>query len=241
MGKKSVKNCPACGGEVAQEVNICERCGQRLGKGTPDVYPVKDPSTGPLFEVRLGHYLGTGWEAFRLYPAGFIGFSFIMLIVMASQISLTKKIYFIGFLLGITIYPLYIGNYIVSAKLLQRQPCNFADFFSSFHYYQPLIIFNTIYMFFGTIQYMIPQHMVLRGIIILAELLFFVFFLFTPLLIVDRHLGWWQAMELSWKTVQRRWLKFLGYIFLVCSLLPVIFLIISMLMKLIPASFQLKF
>ena len=48
----------------------------------------------------------------------------------------------------------------------------------------------------------------------LAFLIFSVFYFFTPLLIIDRRLDFWGAMEFSRRTVQRRIFAFLIFDFL---------------------------
>ena len=119
----------------------------------------------------------------------------------------------IGFLIGIVVSLLYVGNYVVSIKLLKKESCKFIDFLLGFNYYKPLIIFYTIQMLISDIEYIPHRHIALYLLIIMATMLFFMLFLFTPLLIVDRHLGFWRAMELSRKTVQGRLFGIFIFIF----------------------------
>jgi uncharacterized membrane protein len=112
--------------------------------------------------------------------------------------------------------PLYVGLCIVSAKLLQHQPCRVSDFFSGLHFFKPLMIFGLIfslsYFILGEIGNLILPYKVLFGLISLASVTFGLVFLFTPLIVVDRRLGLWEAMELSRQTVQRRWPQILGFL-----------------------------
>ena len=85
--------CASCGNEGTEGVTFCKHCGQEM---TPDGltnYAVKDPSTGPLFEVRIGDYIETGWRTFLQYPAGFVGFILILALVtiLLTLIALAPK------------------------------------------------------------------------------------------------------------------------------------------------------
>jgi len=43
--------CAACGNEVAEGASFCDHCGQTVDPEGFTTYAMKDPSTGPLFEV----------------------------------------------------------------------------------------------------------------------------------------------------------------------------------------------
>lgn len=192
-------------------------------------YKVKDPFTGPPYNVHIGQYIRKGWEIFLQYPAGFIGIILILIIANGILIfiianvtsSMTEKnllltIFLTSFLEMVVISPLYVGLYIVSAKLLQRQPCRFLDFFSGFHYFKPLMIFGLIFSLFYVIIIgignLILPYKILFLLCNLASMAFELLFLFTPFIVIDRRLGLWEAMELSRQTVQRRWFQILGFL-----------------------------
>jgi hypothetical protein len=180
----------------------------------PEINEFQNSNTAPLDERRIWQYFRTGWQTFKQYPLGFMGFSLIIWLVKLSPIFLLKETYLIGLLLGIASYPLYVGDYIVSAKLLQKQPCAFVDFFSGFHFYRPLIIFGFILGLIGAIDYFFPAHLTLRLVGKLIFIAVTVLYLFTPLIIVDRRLGFLPAMEFSRRMVQRQLFTFLIFNFL---------------------------
>jgi uncharacterized membrane protein len=206
--------CTSCGRELPEGANFCEHCGPEASAAGADVYALKDPASGPLFEVPIREYLRTGWQTFWQYPAAFIGFSLIIMLAMGILITVQRKLPLIGFLLAAAITPLYAGIYIVSAKLLQRQTCTFSDFFSGFHYFQPLVIFGLIFGILGGIGQLFLHYLSLFLLVSLVSLGLRLLLIFTPFLIIDRRLGLWEAMELSLRTVKRRWPQFLGFIFL---------------------------
>jgi hypothetical protein len=242
--------CASCGNEAAEGVTFCEHCGQALNPEGLTTYAMKDPSTGPLFEVRIGDYIETGWRTFLQYPGGFAGFILIILIVNIALLLMTKPIpspwFWLLWYLIIALYtPLSAGVYVISAKLLQRQGCGFTDFFAGFHYFRPLLIFGLIYALFWGVDMLIRYHLLWRSPLLpvlfnLASLAFTLAFLFTPMLVIDRRLRLWEAMGLSCRTVQRRWLSFLGLIFLLGLLSVVLGLSMALIVTLVSVPFKLE-
>ena len=224
--------CTACGNEITEGADLCEHCWQAMNPEGLTTYVMKDPSTGPLFEVRIGDYIKTGWRTFLQYPAGFAGFILIILIVNIALLLMTKPIpapwfWLLWYLISALYIPLSAGVYVISAKLLQRQACGFTDFFAGFHYFRPLLIFGLIYALFWGGNMLVRYHLLWRSPFLpvlfnLASLAFTLAFFFTPMLVIDRRLGLWEAMGLSRRTVQRRWPSFLGFMLLIWLLSLVI-------------------
>lgn len=190
------------------------------------VFEVKDPTAGSRYEFHFGLYIKTAWLLFKMYPEGFLVFSIIMMIFNGAEVILYHYQPVIALLLSAPLYLLYSGLYIVSVRLLQRQPCRFAYFFSGYQYLQPLILFGLIYGIIGC-RFIIPADQVVLHIIrMLVSVAFSVLIFFSPLLIIDRKQGWWDAMKLSWRTVRRRPLPILGFYFLVVPLMFVWMIVI---------------
>ena len=143
-------------------------------------------------------------------------------------------------LLAVLLDPLLAGIFVVSAKLLQRQGCAFTDFFTGFHYFLPLLIFGLINSLISMGGGLFEHHGLVSVLFDLASLAFTLAFLFTPMLVIDRRLGLWEAMGLSLRTVQRRWWSFLGLIFLLGLLLLVIGLSIALMVALVYGAFKFK-
>jgi uncharacterized membrane protein len=101
--------------------------------------------------------------------------------------------------------PLSVGFFVVSAKLLQRRPPGFQDFFAGFQFFLPLLlltIVSPVLIILGLVLLIIP------GIFLL------VCYLFASNLVVDRRLDFWPAMELSRRTVQAQWFGFFVFFLL---------------------------
>ena len=232
--------CASCGNEVTEGVNLCEHCGQEMGPEGFTTYKVKDPSTGPLFEVRISHYIKTGWHTFLQYPAGFVGFILILALVTIVLLLIYSRIGipWLWYLLAALLEPLLAGIFVVSAKLLQRQGCAFTDFFAGLHYFQPLLIFGLINSLISMGDELFGHYRLVSVLFNLASLAFTLAFLFTPMLVIDRRLGLWEAMGLSRRTVQRRWWSFLGLTFLLGLLLVVIGLSMALMVALVSGVFK---
>jgi hypothetical protein len=234
--------CASCGNEGAEGVTFCKHCGQEM---TPDgftTYAVKDPSTGPLFAVRIGRYIETGWNTFLKYPAGFVGFILILALVTTLLLPIYSKTWIplLWYLLSALLEPLLAGIFVVSAKLLQRQTCAFIDFFGGLHYFQPLLIFGLINSLFSMSGELFGHYRLVSVLFNLASLAFMLAFLFTPMLVIDRRMRLWEAMGLSRRTVQRRWLSFLGLTCLLWLFLVVIGLSMSLMVVLVSGVFKFK-
>jgi hypothetical protein len=232
--------CGSCGNEGAEGVTFCEHCGQEMKSEGLTTYAMKEPSTGPLFEVRIGDYIETGWHTFLQYPAGFVGFLLIVAIVTIVLLLIYSHIGipWLWYLLAVLLEPLLAGSYVVSAKLLQRQGCAFTDFFAGLHYFQPLLIFGLIHSLIWGGDALFGHYRLLSVLFNLASLAFTLAFLFTPMLVIDRRLGLWEAMGLSRRTVQRRWWSFLGLISLLGLLLVVIGLSMALMVTLVSGVFK---
>jgi hypothetical protein len=234
--------CPSCGNEGAEGVTFCKHCGQEM---TPDgftTYTVKDPSTGPLFAVHIGGYIETGWNTFLQYPAGFVGFILVLALINIFLLLISSRtgIPLLWYLLAVLLEPLLAGIYVVSAKLLQRQTCAFTDFFAGWHYFQPLLIFGLINSLISMGDKLFGHYRFVSVLFDLASLAFTLAFLFTPMLVIDRRLGLWEAMGLSRRTVQRRWWSFLGLIFLLGLFLVIIGLSIGLTVAMVFGAFKFK-
>jgi uncharacterized membrane protein len=122
-----------------------------------------------------------------------------------------------------------MGNFIVSAKLLQGQAPEFRDFFAGFAFFFPLLLLSVVaglLIGIGTLLLIIP------GVYLAVA------YFFAANLVVDRRLDFWPAMELSRNTVHPRWFSFFVFVLLlvVLNLVGTLFLGLGLLVT-IPVSF----
>jgi uncharacterized membrane protein len=184
--------CPHCQTAVPEDAVTCPNCGQPLT--VAEAFPSVQ-STQPAGASPLADHLKAGWALFKQYPGGFIGFMLVCFIISAALNSIP----WLGWLVSLLITsPLLMGNFIVAAKLLQRQPVEFQDFFSGFHFLLPLVlvwVVSWILVSLGFILLIIP------GVYLAVA------FLFAPYLVIDRGLDFWQALDISRRTVHPMWFE----------------------------------
>ena len=195
--------CPECGHQLTGSEPNCPGCGQPTDSSTTTL--VQSPPRTPE-SLPLGDYFKTGWGLFKQYPGGFVGFCLINLLIQGVLNSLS----YVGAVASVAVTsPLFMGNFIVSAKLLQGQTPEFRDFFAGFRYFLPLLLLSLIAGLFigiGTLLLIIP------GIYLAVA------YLFASYLVVDRRMDFWPAMELSRRTVNPRWFGFFAFMLLLVLL-----------------------
>ena len=187
-------HCPHCGDEVARNPEICPSCGKKWS--APE-------AAMPRFLVQPGKYLQGGWELFKQNPGGFIGFALIFFIIQGILSYFPR----IGGLISLALTaPLGAGFYVVSAKLMQRRTPEFQDFFTGFQFFVPLLLLSVVSAILIILGFIL---LVLPGIFLM------VCYLFASMLVIDRRLDFWPAMELSRRTVQTQWFGFFIFFLLI--------------------------
>jgi uncharacterized membrane protein len=244
-------HCPHCGQEILETASFCPACGQAAPKLPSVSQTAVRRTTRPL---PLREYLKTGWELFKRYPGGFIGFTLLYFLI---QIAL-GIIPYVGDLASLAVFmPLMMGTFIVSAKLLQGRSPQFGDFFLGFRFFFPLLltvlvgwllIFLTPFVvgllavnFVHLVGRAFLKTFVARLLIVIGALLMAipavylaVSYCFAASLVVDRRLAFWPALELSRGTVNPIWFGMFGFFLLLelVNLLGVIALFVGLLVSL---------
>jgi uncharacterized membrane protein len=145
--------------------------------------------------VRTGDYIRQGWELFRETPAELVKFTALFLLIMGLSIFVP--------LAPLALFPpLATGFY---AYLFKKSdgPVVFRDFFGGFQVFGPAVLAG-----------------VSIGVLIAAGLVLFiapgvylaVAYKFAFLLIADKKMDFWQAMETSRRIITRRWLPWFGFL-----------------------------
>jgi hypothetical protein len=207
---------------MSETANFCLACGQPAA--TPPSVS-ETPAGRTSASLPLGGYLKTGWELFDRYHGLFIGY-IVVLFVIAFALG---QIPYIGDLAYFTISnPLYIGLFIVTAKLLQKHPVQFSDFFLGFRFFVPLLLVSLALLLVCLIcslpvllvgvlaNFLIGQMagMVLLILLVLLLICLASGFMFVSPLVIDRRLDRWKALKLTYETLSPRWLGAIGFLLL---------------------------
>lgn len=191
--------CPHCHGILPEAAAVCPNCGQPVSRPQSALSPSQIPLPQTL---ALGEYLKKGRDLFKLYPGGFIGYFLVNLIIQVVVQSVPK----IGWLFAVILGPpLMMGNFIVTAKLLQQQRPEFSDFFAGFQFFLPLLllaVISSVLVLIGFFLLFIP------GVYLMVS------YLFASSLVVDRRLDFWPALELSRRTITPQWFTFFAFLLL---------------------------
>lgn len=199
--------CPQCGLELDPGRETCPQCGGSLKP--PLSSQPEGPSLSPGGALPIGDYLKQGWELFKRYPGGFVGFTILFLFVQVVG----HRFGSIGGLIGLIINtPLAMGYFVVSARLLQGQTPVSRDFFVGFQFILPLLLMTLVSLVFVIIGLLL---LLAPGIYLLVG------YLFASILIMDRRLDFWPALETSRRTIHPRWFSFFGF-FLVIILINLV-------------------
>lgn len=151
------------------------------------------------YNFNFGDYLSKGWSIFASKMGAFIGFTLIFLVINA----VLGFIPVLGTLGSIVINaPLSVGFYIVARKIMNEEDTEFGDFFKGFDHFLPLFLASLvsgIFVLIGIVLFVIP------GIYLMIA------YMFTSLIIINRDIGFFDAMELSRKLITKKWFAFFGF------------------------------
>ncbi|MCL6621948.1 MAG: zinc ribbon domain-containing protein [Syntrophobacterales bacterium] len=199
--------CPHCHQEIPPDSRYCSHCGRPLIPAPP-AGTEPDSTPGPGGELTLGEYLKTGWQLFKLYPGGFIGFTvlYFLLGVVLHGVPVVGPI---AFMLAHT--PLAAGYLVVHGRLLTGQPVEFGHFFAGFqsHRLLPLILLGVVDQVLITLGLLL---LILPGIYLAVA------YMFASLILLDRGRDFWPALEESRRAVTPRWFGFFAFFLLLLLL-----------------------
>jgi hypothetical protein len=151
------------------------------------------------YTLRTFEYLREGWKAFAENPVGFLGFT--LALTFASQ-AIPLLAPFVGQLLSLAIQMLMlVGIAMVTWRRLRNQSSTWGDFFPDWQTTAQVFLCTVVGLLFIVVGFFL---LVIPGIYLVVA------YTFSYLLIVDRRLGVWQALEGSRRVVNKHWWGVLG-------------------------------
>jgi Tfp pilus assembly protein PilF len=194
--------CSRCGEELEPGSLFCSNCGMHVEASGP-APATAPPSFYPETGRPLGKsYLKTGWLLFKQYPGGFIGFTALVLLIEAGLGCLPK----VGWMVSFIHYPLLFGFVAVSSRLIKGQGVRFGDFFDGFQFLVTLALLG-----------MVTQVLVVLGLLLLVVpgVYLVVGLMLAPWFVLDRRVGFWEALNLSRRAVHPHWFELFGLLLLI--------------------------
>lgn len=165
------------------------------------------------YTFNFGQYLSSGWSVFASKMGGFIGFTFLLLIINV----VLGVIPVLGTIASVVINaPLAAGYYIVARKIMNGEETQFGDFFKGFDFFLPLFLaslISSIFIGIGMLLLIIPGLYLAIG------------YMFTAQFVINRNMSFFDAMEASRKLITKKWFIFFAFS-LVIGLINVVGLIL---------------
>ena len=194
--------CSRCGEELEAGSRFCGNCGLEVEASGPAPVNALSPSAPGGDQAPRASYLKTGWHLFKQYPGGFIGFTALTLLIQTGLGYLPK----VGWMVVFIHYPLMFGFVAVSARLIQGERPQFGEFFDGFRSFLTLLLLGVVSQIFIILGLLL---LVVPGIYLMVA------FFLAPWFILDRQVGFWEAMRLSRHTVRPHWFELFGLFLLI--------------------------
>jgi len=167
----------------------------------------------------------------------------------------------LSILFSLAVIPLYVGFNIVAFKQMSGQKTEFGNFFHGYRYMASLIassLAQGFIIFVAVLIIALVSGVLVFGLgtghsapssersgvyllviipILVVTIYIGVLYVFSQLLIIDRRLGFWQAMEMSRKVVKKQWFSVFGLLLIIglLSMLGVLALFVGLLVT-VPVS-----
>ncbi len=155
--------------------------------------------------VSIQRWISRSWQLFWQEPFIFVlaAFFYFFVVFGTSGFEDDKRLMSFGYILlnG----PLVCGFYALYFHLMRGQSVTFSTFFEGFQVYLPAVLASFVLLVFLSIGY---AFFILPGLIVEA------LFIFTYPLILDKRMGFWEAMMTSKRVVRDYLFEFSGYILL---------------------------
>lgn len=160
------------------------------------------------YQVNIGSCISRGWELVKKHFWLSVGVTFLIMAVSAA----VGAVPVLGIVAGLALnYVFWGGLDWFFLKLARGEKAEVSDAFVGFSKaFVPLMLFSLVGQLLTTIGFALC---ILPGIYLMVAWL-----LFTALLIIDKKLDFWPAMELSRKVISHHWFSVFG-LFLVTLLI----------------------
>ncbi len=158
------------------------------------------------YAFNMGDYISRGWRIFKSNLALMVVYTIILSVISSLVGTIDVNLggggesvrpAGVSFLFNILVAPpLWAGLYVGAFKGLNNQSLELGDFLKGFQFFAPLVLAQliiNIFILIGSIFCLIPG------------IYFAIAYLLTMLLILDRRMSFWDAMETSRKIVTKQW------------------------------------
>jgi uncharacterized membrane protein len=157
------------------------------------------------YTVKIGEYVGSGWETFKKNAGGFVGFTIVLFLINIALAKINESASPVGSLISLLISgPLNAGFLIVAFKVLRHRETAFGDFFRGFNNYLPLFLVSLVSGVLIGLGFLL---LIIPGIYLAVA------YTFALPLVLEKKMNFWDAMEFSRKLISKNWFSFFGFAF----------------------------
>ncbi len=153
----------------------------------------------------IGSCIGRGWELLKAHFWPLVGATFVIVVVMV----IAQSIPLIGMLASLLLPGVFYGGlYLYYLKKVRGQPAELGDAFSGFSLaFLPLMLATLVSTLLTMVGFIL---LILPGIYLAVS------YAFAYLLVIDKRLEFWAAMEVSRRVISAQWFRMFGLLFLGC-------------------------
>ncbi len=169
------------------------------------------------YTVKIGEYIGRGWEILKQNLGGFIGFLVVVFLLnlvlgFIPPLGTIASIVIVG--------PLNAGFFLVAFKIVKDQKTTFSDFFRGLNYFTPVFLASWLMTIFAATLFLLATWLLsifkvfgfIIVITVVAELYLAVSYTFTIPLILEKRMNFWVAMETSRKVITKNWFSMFFFV-----------------------------
>lgn len=159
------------------------------------------------YTVNMGDYISRGWRMFKSNLALMVVYTVIIAVISGIVATIDTNLAGgegarstgVSLLFNLLVAPpLWAGLYLGAFKSLNNQSLELGGFFKGFQFFAPLVLANLIIGIFVSLGFLLC---LIPGIYLAVS------YLLTTPLILDRNMGFWEAMETSRKIVTKQWVS----------------------------------
>jgi len=158
-----------------------------------------------ITSISIQKWLRESWILFKQEPGILLLASVLYFILMATMNSSSRENHSLSFFWLLLQGPLLIGFYALFFEIMRTGHANFATFLQGFNVYIPAVVANILLIIFAAMGYIF---FILPGLLVEA------LFIFTYPLILEKKMGFWEAMMASKNVTKSFLFEFSGFILL---------------------------
>ena len=158
-------------------------------------------------KLSIGDTIGRSWELLKDHFLPLVGATIVVVVALAVLQAMLKMIPFLGIVASLVLTGVFLGGlYFYYLRQLRGETVEFGDAFAGFTLaFVPLMLGGLVSSLLTCVGF---------ALLILPGIYLAVAWAFTTLLIIDKKMDFWTAMEVSRRVITAQWWRMFGLIIL---------------------------